>query len=374
MSRRAWGWTAIVTILLCSPAVAVAGDVRVLVGSEKGRVSKEPDAAIVNEPFAVAFDAEGRLYGVEFSRGNRLFRVERPAADGTSKVTFVAGVFHAGDHKTVAAPDAETDAATVRFNGPHDVAVAPDGTVYVADTFAHRIRAYDPIAARVSVVAGTGLPGFSGDGGAAVAATFNQAYCCSLTTDAKAILVADIGNARLRRIDLAEQSIVTIAGNGTSGKPIDGEKPLETPLAGPRAACMAADGTIYLALREGNAVTAIKDGKLRSVVNASGKSGYGGDGGVARDALLAGPKYVVMDRKGRLLIVDTENHCIRRYDPARGTIETVAGMPGKAGAAVGDTWRDTQLRRPHGARIGPQGRLYVADSDNDRILVGPLSD
>ncbi|MFM8577891.1 MAG: hypothetical protein ACKOCN_03690, partial [Planctomycetaceae bacterium] len=251
MSRRAWGWTAIVTILLCSPAAAVAGDVRVLVGSEKGRVSKEPDAAIVNEPFAVAFDAEGRLYGVEFSRGNRLFRVERPAADGTSKVTFVAGVFHAGDHKTVAAPDAETDAATVRFNGPHDVAVAPDGTVYVADTFAHRIRAYDPIAARVSVVAGTGLPGFSGDGGAAVAATFTQAYCCSLTTDAKAILVADIGNVRLRRIDLAEQSIVTIAGNGTSGKPIDGEKPLETPLAGPRAACMAADGTIYLALREG---------------------------------------------------------------------------------------------------------------------------
>lgn len=374
MSRRVWGWTAIVTTLLCIPAAVVAGDVRVLVGSEKGRVSKEPDAAIVNEPFAVAFDAEGRLYGVEFSRGNRLFRVERPAADGTSKVTFVAGVFHAGDHKTVAAPDAETDAAAVRFNGPHDVAIAPDGTVYVADTFAHRIRAYDPVAARVSVVAGTGLPGFSGDGGTAASATFNQAYCCSLTTDAKAILVADIGNSRLRRIDLAEQTIVTIAGNGTSGKPIDGEKPLETPLAGPRAACMAADGTIYLALREGNAVTAIKDGKLRSVVNASGKSGYGGDGGVARDALLAGPKYVVMDRKGRLLIVDTENHCIRRYDPARGTIETVAGMPGKAGAAVGDTWRDTQLRRPHGARIGPQGRLYVADSDNDRILVGPLSD
>jgi sugar lactone lactonase YvrE len=373
--KGAWGFGVLVlVIMLAYGTSAVAGEVRVLVGSEKGRVAKEPDPGVVNEPFAIAFDAEGRLYGVEFSRGNRVFRVERPAADGTTRVTFVAGVFHAGDHKTVSAPDTQTEAAAVRFSGLHDVAVAPDGEVYLADTFAHRIRALDPAAARVRVVAGTGLPGFSGDDGSAVAATFNQAYCCSLSTDSKAILVADIGNARLRRIDLVDRTVTTIAGNGTAGKPIDGAKPLETPLAGPRAACMASDGTIYLALREGNAVLAIKDGKIRAVVNASGKSGYGGDGGVARDALLAGPKYVVMDRKGRLLVVDTENHCIRRYDPVRGTIETVAGMPGKAGATVGDTWRETQLRRPHGARIGPQGRLYVADSDNDRILVGPLAD
>lgn len=371
---RTGGWIAVTLAIMGVAHTAVAGEVKVLVGSEKGRVAKEPDPEIVNEPFAVAFDADGRLYGVEFTRGNRLFRLERPAADGTTRVTFVAGVFHAGDHKTVAAPDAETDAALVRFNGLHDVTIAPDGQVYLADTFAHRIRALDPTNSRVRVVAGTGLPGYSGDGGSAVAATFNQAYCCGLTNDSKAILVADIGNARLRSIDLADGTISTIAGNGTTGKPVDGAKPLETPLAGPRAACMAADGTVYLALREGNAVLAIKDGKIRSIVNASGKSGYGGDGGVARDALLAGPKYVVMDRKGRLLVVDTENHCIRRYDPARGTIETVAGMPGKAGASVGATWRETQLRRPHGARIGPQGRLYVADSDNDRILVGPLAD
>jgi hypothetical protein len=165
--------------------------------------------------------------------------------------------------------------------------------------------------------------------------------------------------------------VATVVGNGTAGKPIDGAKALATPLAGPRAACLAADGTIYLALREGNAVVEIKSGIVRTVVNAAGKAGYGGDGGPARDALLAGPKYVALDRMGRVLIADTENHCIRRYDPVSETITTVAGVPTQVGAAVGADLQSTQLARPHGCTIAPDGRLVIADSDNDRIIAGP---
>jgi sugar lactone lactonase YvrE len=334
----------VVALVLAAPCSA---EVEVIVGSPAGRVAKEPDPALVNEPFAVAFDAAGRMYGVEYTRGNRLFRV---GVDRT--IEFLAGGFH----------------------GLHDVAVGPNGLVYLADTFNHRIRGFDPKTGTVSVVAGTGAAGFGGDGGPAATAVFNQAYCGSLTPDGRSLLVADLANARLRRIDLTSGIVTTVAGNGTKGKPLDGTTPLEAPLAGPRAACQAADGTIYLALREGNAVVEIKAGRIRTVVNASGRSGYAGDGGPAREALLAGPKYVSLDRRGRLLIADTENHCIRRYDPASGTITTVAGIPTQAGSAVGADLLATQLARPHGCCLDPAGRLVIADSDNDRILAGPCDE
>jgi len=338
----------------------------VLVGDLAGRVASEPDPTRVNEPFAVAFDATGRMYGVEYTRGNRLFRV---AVDGA--VEFVAGRFHVSSPRDAFPPDEATAAADVRFHGLHDVAIGHDGIVFVADTFHHRIRSFDPVKRSVAVVAGTGEAGFSGDGGPARAAGFKQAYCGSLVPAGDALLVADIGNHRLRQVSLRDGTVVTIMGNGTAGKPTDGAAPLATPLAGPRAACMTADGTIYLALREGNAVVEVKDRAIRTVVNASGKAGYRGDGGPGREALLAGPKYVALDRAGRVLIADTENHCIRRYDPGSETITTVAGVPTKAGAAIGADLRSTRLARPHGCGISPDGRLVIADSDNDRILAGP---
>ena len=190
------------------------------------------------------------------------------------------------------------------------------------------------------------------------------------TPDGGRLLVADIRNHRLRAIDLATNTVHTIAGNGKPGRPIDGAAATATPLAGPRAACEAADGTVYLVLREGNALVAIRDGRVETVVNASGKAGYGGDDGPGREAALKGPKYVCMDREQRVLIVDTENHCIRRYDPATGRIDLVAGVPQRANAAIGGDWKSTELRRPHGVRIAPDGRLVIADSDNDRLLIG----
>lgn len=373
-------WRAFTANLLLAACIATSklgvgrAEVQLLCGTATGRTTKQPDPAIVNEPFAVSFDTQGRMYGVEYVRGNRLFRIAKETDGSPAKPEFVAGVFHASNDKTRFPPDAATAAGEVRFQGLHDAAVGPNGLVYVADTFNHRIRAFDPAERTVAVVAGTGEAGFSGDGGPAVAAAFNQAYCGSLVPGGAAMLVADIGNARLRRIDLAAGTVSTIVGSGKKGKPADGAAPLETPLAGPRAACATPDGTVYLALREGNALVEIKNGAVRTVVNAAGKAGYGGDGGPGRDALLAGPKYVSLDGQGRVLIADTENHCIRRYDPATGTVSLVAGTPPRGGAAVGPTLLETQLKRPHGCCISPEGRLVIADSDNDRILVGDLAE
>jgi sugar lactone lactonase YvrE len=85
---------------------------------------------------------------------------------------------------------------------------------------------------------------------------------------------------------------------------------------------------------------------------------------------MNGPKYVAMDANGNVLICDTENHCVRRWSPATEKIELIAGRPPKTGAAIGATWLDTDLKRPHGLRLGPDGSLYIADTYNDRVLRG----
>jgi sugar lactone lactonase YvrE len=193
--------------------------------------------------------------------------------------------------------------------------------------------------------------------------------CGTLSPDGAFMTIADIGNHRVRRIDLKTRIVTTLAGNGKRGLPKDGTPALEAPMGDVRATCVAQDGTVYALLRGGNALTAIKDGKVTVVVNKAGKAGPATDGPAA-DATMRGPKYVTMDAKGNVLILDTENHCLRLYDPVKQTIRTIIGN-GKKGAAVGADWAGTQLNRPHGARIGPDGRLYVTDTENNRILIGP---
>ncbi len=355
-----------------------AGKISVLTGNAQGRLCQTPGKDFLNEPFALDFDRNGVLYVVEFIRGNRVMRSTKPILHGSShcNLEVVAGMFHQSKSKQRFRPDASSPSLTTQLNGMHDVAVGLDGRLYLADTFNHCIRILDLSKSRkaksqVDLFAGNGNPGFSGDGLDASAAMFNQPYCTSLSPNGRRLLIADLRNQRLRSIDLQTNRVTTIAGNGKEGKTIEGAEATQTPLAGPRAACEALDGTIYLVLRAGNSLVAIRNGIIRTVVNVSGKAGYGGDDGPAKQARLAGPKYVCMDEKQRVLIVDTENHCIRCFDPRSKKISLVAGIPRKPGAVIGNTWMTTNLRRPHGLRIAPDGRLLIADSENDRILIGP---
>jgi DNA-binding beta-propeller fold protein YncE len=251
----------------------------------------------------------------------------------------------------------------------HDISIAPDGSIYLADSFQHRIVRLDPQTHVATLFAGTGKAGFGGDGGPAEQAQFNITMCGTLSPDGAFMTIADIGNHRVRRIDLKTRVVTTLAGNGKKGLPKDGDDALDAPMGDVRATCVAKDGTVYALLRGGNALVAVKDGKLNVVVNKAGKAGPATDGPAA-EATMRGPKYVTMDAKGNVLILDTENHCLRLFDPVKQTIRTIVGN-GKKGSAVGADWAGTQLNRPHGARIGPDGRLYVTDTENNRILVGP---
>ncbi len=181
--------------------------------------------------------------------------------------------------------------------------------------------------------------------------------------------MADIGNHRIRRIDLKSGTIESIAGTGAKRLPADGQLAKGRPILGPRALCI--DGsTLWIALREGNSVWRLNlsDGRIHHVAG-TGKKGYSGDGGPAKQATFSGPKGIATGPHGRVFVADTENQVIRRIDPSQGVIATVAGVGPKARGYNGDNQpaRQASLSRPHGVCVGPDGAIYIGDSENHRV-------
>lgn len=334
--------------------LAILLKVVLVAGGGTGGDGSKATAAKVVQPFSVAFDTAGNTLFVEMVGGERFRQIDK---DGT--LTTLAGTGKKGQKVG--------PAAGCEFNGMHDLAVSPEGTVFLADTFNSQIHRYDPKAKTVTVFAGNGKKGFSGDGGKATDAEFNQTICIALTPDGKTLYVADIGNKRVRAIDVKAGTVSTVAGTGKAGVPKDGALAKDEPLVDPRALTADAKGNVYILERGGHALRVVdKDGKIRTVAG-TGKAGKGTDGPALQSA-MNGPKYAAMDKDGSVLIADTENHQIRRFRPDKGVMELVAGT-GKAGKAFDADPKKLELARPHGVTVHPKtGEIYIADSDNGRIV------
>ena len=121
------------------------------------------------------------------------------------------------------------------FNGMHNVAVTPVGDLYIADSWNHCVRRIDGQTGIITTVAGTGKPGFGGDGGPATKATFNFLMCVSLNSTNDKLYIADLKNLRIRMVDLNTGVVRTVAGHGKKGVPVDGSVATESPLIDPRA-------------------------------------------------------------------------------------------------------------------------------------------
>jgi sugar lactone lactonase YvrE len=254
------------------------------------------------------------------------------------------------------------------FNGMHSLALAPNGDVFVADTWNNRVRRIDTKTGLIHAFAGTGEKGFSGDGGPAAKARFGGVYCVALDPKGKRLYLADLDNRRIRAIDLKTCVVTTVAGNGDKGVPADGAAATKAPLVDPRAVAADADGNVYILERAGHALRVVDArGRIRTVAG-TGKAGASGDGGDARRAMLNEPKHLCIDMDGAVVIADTDNHVIRKYLPRQGTIVRVAGTGTKGSAGVGGPPEMAELNQPHGVHVGTNGDLYIADSGNHRIL------
>jgi streptogramin lyase len=244
---------------------------------------------------------------------------------------------------------------------PYDIRFDRKGTLYFVDMPAHQVLTLDPKTGATKVVAGTGTPGFGGDGGPATEAQFKQPHSIAFDPSGK-LLVCDIGNHRIRMIDPKTGVISTFAGTGQQGDTKDGAARNGTPLNGPRAIDFDKNGRLYLVLREGNRVYFL-DPKSDTWHHfaGTGEKGYTGDGGDAKLAKLNGPKAICCAPDMSVYIADTESHTIRRIS-SDGVITTVAGTGTRGDGPVGDPLK-CMLSRPHGLYVDRSGAIFIGDSE-----------
>jgi sugar lactone lactonase YvrE len=310
----------------------------------------------VNNPYGVLVGRDGALYFCDLDN-QRIRRLELK----TRRTTDVAG----NGQRGYAGDGGRATAGSL--NMPHEIAFDARGHLYIAERDNHVVRKVDGTTGVMSTLAGTGRAGFSGDGGAASQAQLRQPHSIALDRDGR-LLICDVGNHRIRAVDLSAGTIDTIAGTGERLPTPDGAPLGGTPLNGPRTMVVDRDGSIYLALREGNAIYRIAPAtRTLHHLAGTGEQGYSGDGGPARSARLAGPKGLALSGRN-LYLADTENHVIRRIDLDRGTITTVLGAGVRGDGPETDPLH-CKLSRPHGLFADASGRLYVTDSEAHRIRV-----
>ena len=317
-------------------------------------------AATLHNPFGITRGPDGLLYVCEFS-GHVVRRI-----DGKGMITTIAG------NGTPGYSGDGGPAVKAQLNKPHEIRFGPDGALYISDMSTHTIRRVDMKLGVMSTVAGNGKPGFSGDGGPATAAQLRDPISIQFAPDGR-LFLCDIGNNRVRAVDMKSGIITTMCGNGQKAATPDGAAfSPDTPLNGPRTIDFDRDGCAWIALREGNALyrADLKAGKLNHIAG-TGKAGFSGNGGPAKAAELAGPKGLTIAPDGRVFIADTESHSIRVVDPRTARIEVVCGN-GKKGAGPDGPAARCQLSRPHGVFFDNDGTLYIGDSENHvvRALTG----
>jgi sugar lactone lactonase YvrE len=311
---------------------------------EEGNTDSTPSP--LKSPFGIAFNPDGLMYIVELT-GGRIHTL-----DSSGRFKTVAGQLDVKDYKGDGGP-----LSAARFNGMHNVAIGPSGLIYIADSWNHCIRCIDPKTNTISTIAGTGVAGFSGDGGPATQATFNFVMCITLNKAADTLHVADLKNLRIRAVSLKTGLVTTVAGNGKKGVPTDGAVAVESPLLDPRAVAADSKRNLYILERSGHALRVVRpDGTIRTVVG-TGKAGR--NDGPAQKARLKSPKHITVDGQDRIIIADESNALIRRYDPRSETVTTLLG--GGIGAPP------IKLKQPHGVCIH-DNKLYVVDTGHDRIL------
>jgi len=369
-------------------------------------------AALLNEPKNIAVDAAGNLY-IADSENHLIRKVDA----NTGIIMTIAGTFMGEDSASkpdeppMAAFEEEEDpladpvskpedayaqksdlsgmvryfggtkSTDQRFSGdgglatkaalnfPSAVAVADDGTVYIADTWNHRIRRVDPQTGIISTISGTGQTKFFGDNGPAEKAALNEPVALALDGQGH-LYIADQSNNRIRKIDLSSGVITTVAGTGESAYNGDGAPGSNTALAGPSGLAIDQEGNLYIAdtfssrIRKLDCSTGIVD----AVIGGVGAYQFA-PGQNESSPSLSRPYAIAIHPDGRLFFTDSDNHLIRVWNVQTKEMSLLAGNGKAEFSGDGKIPVESSLNYPFGVALDSQGHVYIADTFSHRIRV-----
>jgi sugar lactone lactonase YvrE len=350
---RNWSVGAAISLLgmgsIGVPVMAGPGDISVFAGGGRGDGATAVNASLAY-PSAVAFDGSGNVYIAEGS-------VIRKVSASTGLVSTVAGTgLSLGDNGP---------ATKASLNGPEGVVVDSAGNLFIADTGNHRIRKVAAGTGIITTVAGTGSPGFSGDGAPAATASLNNPVALAFDGTGN-LYVADQYNQRIRKIGASTAVITTVAGNGTAAFAGDGGPAQAASLWNPYGITFDSADNLYI-VDQGS-------GRVRKVFKATGAitTALGGgsadfvEGDLANAGRLAGGYGIALDLTGNVYVVDSNSHRVLKLNTASGIVTKVLGgtfgFSGDGGPAI-----NASIEYARGITFDAAGNIYVADTLNGRV-------
>lgn len=334
------------------------GNITTVAGNGTSGFSGDDGLAVdaqISVPGGIAVNASGTLLYIA-DKNNHCIR----------KVDLVSGIIttFAGTNTAGYSGDGLL-ATSSKLDNPIAVALDATGNLYIADRNNHRVRLVNASTNVLIDIAGTGVAGFSGDGGLASVAQID--FPVGVAVDQQSNLyIADANNSRIRKVNLSSGNISTVAGNGSIGFSGDGGLATDAALHRARQVAVDAQGNLYITdldnqrIRKVDAVT-----KIITTIAGTGVAGFSGDGNLATLAQLHMPRGVQVDASGNIFIADRDNHRIRKIDITTSNISTIAGT-GTAGFSV-NLATSAQLNQPGGVAVDNDGNIYIADSHNHRI-------
>jgi sugar lactone lactonase YvrE len=332
-----------------------SGTINTLAGNGSGGSTGDggpATSAQLNDPQGVAVDALGDVFIADY--GNNVIREVMP--DGIIRTV-------AGDGLAGFSGDGGP-ATSAKLDDPVAVAVDASGDLFIADYGNARIREV-PSDGTIHTVAGTGVSGFSGDGGPATSAELGSPV--DVAVDAAGdLFIADIGNQRIREVT-PDGIIHTVAGDGLAGYSGDGGPATSAELNVPYGVAVDASGDLFIADDFNNRVREVTPDGIIHTIAGLGPAGFSGDGGPATSAMLSGPVDLAVDASGDVFISDYSNNRVREVTPD-GTIRTVVGG-GSSGLGDGGAATSAQLDGPDSIAVDASGRLFITDSQNNRVRV-----
>ncbi|HEY1212349.1 MAG TPA: Ig-like domain repeat protein [Bryobacteraceae bacterium] len=308
--------------------------------------------APLNSPAALCYDSAGNFYIAD--QNNNIIR----KVDTAGLLTTVAGTGEQGF-------DGDGGSATqATLDSPAGVAIDASGNLYISDTRNQRVRKVSTNGT-ISTIAGTGVAGFSGDGGVATVAMISLPTAIAVDS-AGNIFFADSNNNRVREIEAASGTIQTVAGNGEQGYSGDGGAATSASLDTPQGISVDSSGNIYLSDTRNNRIRKISGGVITTIAG-DGSFNFAGDGSTATSGSFASPHGIAVNANGTaLFIADTDNQRIRQINSSN-LLSTIAGNGQEGKDQLNGSATAASLDSPLAVAVGPQGAIAFADTDNDLV-------